>query len=60
VAAILVFNEREATRPAGFPVDRHDHLRRWSDAAEIGTKIGFSSGVRQIADEQTDGQSTLS
>jgi hypothetical protein len=60
MGAILVFDERKAPGTSGLTVDRHDHLRRWRDAAEVGAKICFSSGVRQIADEQADGQSTLS
>src|SRR5262245_20332589 len=58
--AILKFDEGESSRASRFAVDGHDHLRRWSNRAEVVAEIRFSGRVRQIADEQTDGQSTLS
>src|SRR5262249_36377664 len=60
VGAILTFDEREAPRPARFAIHRQDHLRGRCDSTEVAAQVGFSGAVREIAYEQTDGQSTLS
>ena len=52
-------HEGKPPRPASLPIDRQHDLRRRRDAAEIRTQVCFGGAVRQIADEQTDGQSTL-
>ncbi len=48
-----------AAGAAGFTVDRQDDLRRRRYGAEITAQLGFAGAVRQVADEQTDSQSTL-
>src|SRR4029453_17612902 len=60
VGAVLEFDERESSRAAGFAVDRQHDLRRRRDGAEVASQVGFSGAVREIANEQTDGQSMLS
>ena len=53
-------HEREPTGAARLPIDREHHLRGRSHGAEVGPKFCFGGLVRQIADKQTDSQSTLS
>jgi hypothetical protein len=60
VRAILIFDEGKTSRPARLAIDRDDNLCGWCDGTEVAAQVGFSGGVRQIANEQTDGQSTLS
>ena len=60
VRAIEKLDERESARTTGFAIDRQHDLRRRRDRAEVGTQIRFGRAVREITNEQTDGQSTLS
>jgi hypothetical protein len=60
VSAILEFDECESAGTARFAIDRQDDLRRRRDGAEIAAQISFGGAVRKIANEQADGQSTLS
>jgi hypothetical protein len=60
VRAIQKLHERETTRTTGFAIDRQHDLRWWCDFSEVGTEIRFGRAVREITNEQTDGQSTLS
>lgn len=48
------FDEREAARPAGFTVDRHDHVRWFSDGSKVTAEVGFCRAVRQVPDKQTN------
>jgi hypothetical protein len=60
MSAIDELDEREPAGASGFPIDRQHHLRGRSNRAEMRTEIRFRSRVREITNEQTDGQSTLS
>jgi hypothetical protein len=59
VRPIHELDEREAARAAGLAIHRKNHLRRRRDRAEIGPQIGLGGRIRQIADEETDRQTTL-
>src|SRR5262245_17764475 len=60
VRAVLELDEREPARAPGLAIDGQNDLGRGGHCAEVRTKVGFSRGVREITNEQTDGQSTLS
>jgi hypothetical protein len=60
MSAIDELDERESTGASGFPIDRQHHLRGRRNGAEMRAEIRFSGAVREITNEQTDGQSTLS
>jgi len=60
VTAILELDKRESPWTAGLAIDGQHNLRRRRHGAEVRAQIGFSGGVREITNEQTDGQSTLS
>jgi hypothetical protein len=49
-----VLDERKPTGPAGFSVDRHDHVRWFSDGSEVTAEVGFCCAVRQVPDKQTN------
>jgi hypothetical protein len=53
-AAFGELHEREASRPTGFPIDRHRHMGRLGNWREVCAEIRFRCAVRQVADEQTD------
>ena len=59
VRAIGEFDERESPRTAGLAVDWQHHLRGRRNRSEICPEIRFGRALRQIANEQTDSQSTL-
>ena len=52
--ALGIIDECEASRPAGFPVDRQNDLGRCADARQVFPQIYLVRGVRQIAYKQTD------
>jgi len=60
VRPLRILHEREAAGTTGLTVNRQDDLRGRRHGPEVGTEVGFGGGVRQIADEQADSQSTLS
>jgi hypothetical protein len=60
VAAFEILDKREPPGPAGLAIDRQHDLRGRGDGTEVGAQIRLGRGVRQIANEQTDSQSTLS
>jgi hypothetical protein len=60
VRTILELDERKPARAPRFAIDGQHHLGRRSHGSEIRAQVGFGRGIRQVADEQTDSQSTLS
>src|SRR5262249_37335332 len=60
MGAVLELDKSEPTRTPGLTVYGQDDLRRRRHCTEIGAQVGFSGAVREIANEQADGQSTLS
>jgi len=53
-------DERKPAGPSRFTVDREHDLRWRCNASEIATKVGLGGGVGEVANEQTDSQSTIS
>jgi len=60
VAAVLELDERKAAWAAGFAIDGKDYLRRWRNATEVASQVGFCGAVGEVTNEQTDGQAVLS
>jgi hypothetical protein len=57
--ALDELDEGEATRAAGFPIDRHDNVGRLCDGREMGPEVSLTCPVREVSDEQTDCQDFL-
>jgi hypothetical protein len=53
-AALRVVDEREAPRPACFPVYGKNDLRRFTDTRQVLSQLCLGRGVRQVADKQTN------
>jgi hypothetical protein len=60
VGAIEKLDKRKAARTTSLAVYREHDLGGWCNSAEIRTQIRFGRAVREVTNEQTDGQSTLS
>jgi hypothetical protein len=52
--AIGVIHEREAARPARFPVYREDDGSRDTDGGQVLPQLCFRRRVGQVADEQSN------
>jgi hypothetical protein len=59
VRAFDELDEREAARAAGIAINRQDDLRWGRDRPEMGPQVRLGRSVRQVANEETDSQSTL-
>ena len=52
--AIGIFNEREASRAAGFAIEGSDNLRGLADGGEMRPQIVFCGLIREIPNEQSN------
>jgi hypothetical protein len=60
MSALAELDEGKPSGAAGLAIDGENHLGRRSHRAKVRAQFRFRRVVRQVTDEQSDGQSTLS